>query len=127
MPSRWELIARLPGLLLAALLGVAALWLAELPWVKGTLHVSALLIVILLGMAWKSVLPVPALATPGIRMAQRPVLRGAAAGLGFRLSLLELWKFGVPALAVVTLSAAAALAFGWRVAPRLRHPREHTH
>jgi uncharacterized integral membrane protein (TIGR00698 family) len=119
MPTRSELAALVPGLALAALLGVAALWLAELPWVKGTLHVSALLLVILLGMAWKSLLPVPAAAEPGIRMAQRPLLRWAVAGLGFRLSLLELWRIGVPALAVVTVSTFGALAFGWWIARRL--------
>ena len=53
MPDRASLLALLPGLLLAALLGAAALWLADLPWLKNTLHVSALLLVILLGMAWK--------------------------------------------------------------------------
>ena len=41
----------LPGLLLAVALATAGFALAELPWVKGTLHVSALLLVILLGMA----------------------------------------------------------------------------
>jgi uncharacterized integral membrane protein (TIGR00698 family) len=47
------------------------------------------------------------------------VLRWAVAGLGFRLSLLELWKIGAPALAVVTISTFAALWFGWWVARRL--------
>jgi uncharacterized integral membrane protein (TIGR00698 family) len=109
----------LPGLLVAALLGAAALWIADLPWVQRTLHWSALLIVILLGMAWKSLAPIPAAAGPGIRMAQRPVLRWAVAGLGFRLGLAELWKIGAPALGVVILSTFAALAFGWWVARRL--------
>jgi len=109
----------LPGLLVAALLGAAALWIADLPWVQRTLHWSALLIVILLGMAWKSLAPIPAAAGPGIRMAQRPVLRWAVAGLGFRLGLVELWKIGAPALGVVILSTFAALAFGWWVARRL--------
>jgi uncharacterized integral membrane protein (TIGR00698 family) len=109
----------LPGLLLVVLLGSAALWAAEQPWVQRTLHWSALLIVILLGMAWKSLAPVPAAAHPGIRMAQRPLLRWAVAGLGFRLSLAELWKIGGPALIVVGISSFAALAFGWWVARRL--------
>jgi uncharacterized integral membrane protein (TIGR00698 family) len=114
-----SLIALLPGLLLTALLAFAAGWLADLPWVKATLHVSALLVVILLGMLWKSLLPTPEAMVPGIRLAQRPVLRWAVAGLGLRLSLGELWKIGVPALVVVTISTVAALAFGWWVARRL--------
>jgi uncharacterized integral membrane protein (TIGR00698 family) len=109
----------LPGLLLAGLLAAAAVWLADLPWVKGTLHLSALLLVILLGMVVKSIVPLPAAAVPGVRMAQRPVLRWAVAGLGFRLSIPELWRIGAPALVVVVLSTSAALLFGWWVARRL--------
>jgi uncharacterized integral membrane protein (TIGR00698 family) len=107
------------GLLLVVVLGTAALWLADLPWVQHHLHWSALLVVILLGMAIKSLVPLPAIALPGIRLAQRPLLRWAVAGLGFRLSLAELWKIGGPALGVVVVSTFAALAFGWWVARRL--------
>jgi uncharacterized integral membrane protein (TIGR00698 family) len=108
-----------PGLLLAALLGAAAMWLADFPWVRDHLHWSALLLVILLGMAWKSLAPVPAVTTPGVRFAQRPVLRWAVAGLGFRLSLSELWTIGAPALGVVVLSTFGALLVGWWVSRRL--------
>ena len=107
------------GLVLAGLLGGAALLLSETPFARDVLHWNALLIVILLGMAWKSLAPVPESATPGIRFAQRPVLRWAVAGLGFRLSLHELWKIGAPALLVVTVSTFAALWFGWWIARRL--------
>jgi uncharacterized integral membrane protein (TIGR00698 family) len=113
------LTSLLPGLLLVVLLATAGFWLADLPWVKDTLHVSALLLVILLGMAWKSLLPEPAVVLPGIRLAQRPILRWAVAGLGFRLSVGELWKIGGPALVVVVVSTSAALLFGWWIARRL--------
>jgi uncharacterized integral membrane protein (TIGR00698 family) len=112
-------LAHLPGLIVAAALAAVALWAAELPWVKDRLHVSALLLVILLGMAWKSLVPLPESARLGIRLAQRPVLRWAVAGLGFRLSLAELWSIGAPALVVVTVSTLVALLFGWWVARRL--------
>ena len=95
------------------------MWLADVPWVRSHTHVSALLLVILLGMAWKSLAPVPEAALPGIRVAQRPVLRWAVAGLGFRLSLSELWKIGAPALVVVIVSTLTALVFGWWIARRL--------
>jgi uncharacterized integral membrane protein (TIGR00698 family) len=52
-------------------------------------------------------------------MAQRPVLRWAVAGLGFRLSIGELWRIGGPALVVVVVSTFSALLFGWWVARRL--------
>ena len=112
-------MAVLPGLAGCVALAAAALALAELPAIKGTLHLSALLLVILLGMAWKSIVHVPEALLPGIRMAQRPVLRWAVAGLGFRLSIGELFRIGAPALAVVTISTFAALGFGWWVARRL--------
>ena len=113
------LASLLPGLVLVVLLATAGFWLADLPWVKQTLHVSALLLVILLGMAWKSLLPEPPVVLPGIRMAQRPLLRWAVAGLGFRLSVRELWTIGGPALVVVVVSTCAALLLGWWVARRL--------
>lgn len=109
----------LPGLLLCALLASAAFWLADLGWVKDALHLSPLLLVILLGIAWKSLAPVPAATLSGIRMAQRPVLRWAVAGLGLRLSIGELWRIGAPALVVVVVSTFATLAFGWWIARRL--------
>lgn len=111
-------VALLSGLVIAALLASAAFWLSELPPIKDTLHLSALLIVILLGMAWKSFAPVPGAALPGIQFAQRPVLRWAVAGLGFRLTVTELLKIGAPALGVVILSTFAALAFGIWIARR---------
>lgn len=116
MPALLPLV---PGLLLCALLASLGFVLADLPWVRDTVHVSALLLVILLGMAWKSLLPEPPAVLPGIRLAQRPVLRWAVAGLGLRLSLGELWSIGGPALVVVIASTAAALLFGWWVARRL--------
>ena len=112
-------LLRAPGLAVAAALAFAAMWIADLPWVKGTAHVSALLLVILLGMAWKSLVHVPLVLGPGIQFAQRPVLRWAVAGLGFRLSLAQLRAIGGPALIVVVVSTAAALLFGWWIARRL--------
>ncbi len=105
--------------MLAALLATAAFLLARQPFVKDTLHVGALLLVILLGMAWRSLLPVPAITLPGIRVAQRPILRWAVAGLGLKLSLGEILRIGGSALAVVVISTLATLAFGIWVAKRL--------
>ena len=114
-----RLLEALPGVALAALLATAAFLLARHPFVKDNLRVSALLLVILLGMAWRSLLPVPAAALPGIRVAQRPILRWAVAGLGLKLSLGEILHIGGPALAVVVLSTLATLGFGVWVGKRL--------
>ena len=89
---------------------------------KDTLRVSALLVVILLGMAWRSALPLPDAVMPGVRMSQRSVLRWAVAGLGFRLSMGELWAIGLAPLVVVLVGTVASLLFGWWVARRLRVP-----
>ena len=117
-------IALIPGLIATALLAALAIWLADQPWVKNTTHVSALLLVILLGMLWRSLAPVPAMLEPGVRLAQRPVLRWAVAGLGFRLSLIELVKIGAPALVVVVISTLAALVFAWWLARVLGVPEK---
>ena len=108
-----------PGLVVSALLATVAFMLADQPLFKDTLHLSALLLVILVGMALRTIMPVPHWAAPGVRVAQRPVLRWAVAGLGFRLSLGEIVKIGVPALAVVVVSVFAALLAGWWIGRRL--------
>jgi len=120
--SAWRAV--LPGLSLCIAVAVAAIVLAESPWVRDTLHVSALLLVILLGMAVAALVVLPAWAEPGIRLAQRPILRWAVAGLGFRLSLGELAAIGAPALGVVVVSTFAALVFGWWIARQLRLPEK---
>ncbi len=105
-------------------LATAALGLAELPMVADTLHLSALLLVILLGMAVASVVSLPEAVGPGVAMAQRPILRWAVAGLGFRLSLREIIAIGGAGLAVVVISTLATLVFGWWIARRLGVPEK---
>ena len=108
-----------PGLVVSAMLATIAFLLADQPLFKDTLHLSALLLVILVGMALRTIMRVPDWAEPGVRVAQRPVLRWAVAGLGFRLSLGEILKIGAPALAVVVTSVFTALVIGWWVGRRL--------
>ena len=108
-----------PGLVVASLLATVAMMLGDTPTFRDTLHLGPLLLVILLGMAWGSFMRLPEWALPGIRVAQRPVLRWAVAGLGFRLSLGEIVRIGGPALAVVVVSTFASLVFAWWLAKRL--------
>jgi uncharacterized integral membrane protein (TIGR00698 family) len=108
-----------PGLVVSAMLATIAFLLADQPFFKDTLRVSALLLVILVGMALRTIMAIPAWAEPGVRVAQRPILRWAVAGLGFRLSLGEILKIGGPALIVVVTSTFTALLLGWWVGRRL--------
>lgn len=86
--------------------------------------VSALLIVIVLGMLIGSLSRLPKAFEPGLRLCQRPILRWAVAGLGLRLSLAKLVAIGGPALIVVLVSTLASLAFGWWLADRVGLPHK---
>jgi uncharacterized integral membrane protein (TIGR00698 family) len=99
----------LPGLGLCAALAVLAIFIAEAPFVKQTVRFSPLLIVILLGIIIATVVKLPKEWTEGVKVAQKPVLRWAVAGLGLRLSLPELGKLGVPALGVVVICTFATV------------------
>lgn len=125
-PSRVLARARetVSGVVVAALLASAAFVAGESPFVRETLHVSPLLLVVLLGMAWGAFLPLPGWALPGVRAAQRPLLRWAVAGLGLRLSLGEIARIGAPALVVVVTATTAALLFAWWAAKRLGVPEK---
>ncbi len=120
--AEWRRI--IPGLAACVVLATAAFLLADQPWIKDTLHLSALLLVIVLGMIVGSTVRLPPALEPGLRLAQRPLLRWAVAGLGFRLSLGELVRIGGPALGVVVLSTFAALFFGWWVSRRFGIPEK---
>lgn len=101
----------LPGLALVVAMAFVANWIAELPFVKDSLRFSSLLIVILLGILLASVWKLPEALGAGIKLAQKPILRWAVAGLGFRLTLQEVAAIGVPAIAVVCLGVAGAFLF----------------
>jgi len=108
-----------PGVLVSVALAAVALELAAWPFFKEQLHFGALLLVILLGMAWRLVLPVPVWALPGIELAKKPILRWAVAGLGLRLTLGEIAAIGMPSLVVVSVSTLVALLAGWWLARAL--------
>ena len=109
----------LPGLALCTFLAFSAVALAESSWAKQNLRFSPLLIVILLGIVVASIVRLPTVFEDGIKLAQKPVLRWAVAGLGFKLSLTEILRIGGPALAVVVVCTVAALAAGWWIGVRM--------
>jgi len=107
------LLDPLPGLLLTLAISAAAIRLSNVDYVKNKLHFGSLLLVILLGILWRNILPPPSWTMPGIRIAQKPVLRWGVALLGFKLSISALVQIGGPSLAVVVIGTTAALAFAW--------------
>ncbi|QYK52009.1 MAG: putative sulfate exporter family transporter [Fimbriimonadaceae bacterium] len=100
-----------PGLALVLVLALFANWLSEVPVVKDQLRFSALLLVILLGILIASAWTLPKMFEPGLKIAQKPILRWGVAGLGFRLTLQELAGIGAPALLVVVLAVAGSFLF----------------
>lgn len=105
----------IPGELACIALAAASIAFAETEWAKNTLHVSALLVVILVGMALRTFLRLPDSLTPGTNLAKADILRWAVAGLGFKLSLAKLAEIGGPALVLVIITTFASLAFGYWV------------
>lgn len=108
-----------PGLVICVILGIGALLIGDISYVKNQLHVGPLLLAIVIGMVLRTVVQLPASMSDGISFAQKPVLRWAVAGLGFKLSLMELAKIGGPALGVIVVSTATAIWFGYWIAIKL--------
>jgi uncharacterized integral membrane protein (TIGR00698 family) len=96
---RAPVLPLVPGLLVALVFAWAAIELAALPFFRDQLHFGALLLVILLGMTWRALLPVPGWALPGIETAKKPIA-----------------EIGLPALAVVSIGTLVALWAGWWLA-----------
>lgn len=114
---RAAILSLAPGLGICLVLATASMLAAESSFVKDRLHLGALLLVILFGMACRTIIRLPESLRSGIDMAQKPLLRLAVAGLGFKLSIAELAKVGWPALVVVVGTTAVAL-FGCRALGR---------
>jgi uncharacterized integral membrane protein (TIGR00698 family) len=111
--------ANLPGLALCLSLALVSATLADQDWVRETLRLSPLLLVVLLGMVVGTLWALPPSFGPGIATAQKPVLKWAVAGLGLKLSAPKLLEIGGPALVVVTVATLGSLAFGWWLALRM--------
>ena len=80
-----------PGLVLCAGLATLGFSVGHSGWAQHTLHLSPLMLVILAGMVWRAIAGLPGGVVPGVQVAKKSFLRWAVAGLGFRLSLAELW------------------------------------
>ena len=80
--------------------------------------------VILLGMAIRTTIPIRQSLIPGIVFCQKPLLRWAVAGLGFKLSLQELSRIGFESLAIVLFTTVASLFFGFWLGKLFKLPEK---
>ncbi len=121
------LAAGLPGVALAAGLALASGSLADF---AGTAllgypdsPISSISLAILLGLALRNTLGLPAPYEAGLQFCARRVLRFGVALLGFRLSLGAAGAIGIQAVPVVIACIASALALATLLARALQLPR----
>lgn len=97
-----------PGLLLVLTITLGAMLLRHL---SGIAALSPLMVAIVIGMAVRMMMPVPAAAVPGIRFAMRPLLRAGIVLLGAQLTFAQVSELGVRGILVTVLTAAASFLF----------------
>src|SRR5690606_3957616 len=108
-PSLWY------GLLLSGGLGLVAWWLgARFPLIGGPVFG------ILLGMAWRNILGLSPLFTPGVIFSSRQVLKWSIIGLGFGLSFGQVLKTGASSLLVTLVTLSTAFLTAWLLGRWLR-------
>lgn len=98
----------LPGLVLAGIIGAAAVSMRELP---GLVIFSPMILAVILGVIFANVVGVPAQTRAGIAFCQRSVLRFAIVLLGFQVTLGQLASIGAAGLAAVALTLVATFVF----------------
>jgi uncharacterized integral membrane protein (TIGR00698 family) len=108
MPATGGLARLLPGLALAATVALLAVLLRRVPVLATT---SALMLAILLGMAWRNLAGTPAAAMPGLIACLRRPLRVGIALLGLQLTLTQVSEVGVGGVALLVACVAASFVF----------------
>jgi uncharacterized integral membrane protein (TIGR00698 family) len=112
--------ATLPGLGLLALLGAAALFAAGLPGMASH-GLSALSLAIIGGAVLGNLRPAlgQGACVPGLRFAQRVLLRAGVALYGFNLDFEQIARVGSRGIGVDLVMVASTLTLGWFVGSRL--------
>ncbi len=102
-----------PGIVIAALVALAASWLSE--------HYGApvMLFALLLGIA-VNFLSTDARCKPGIEFASRTILRIGVALLGMRITFDQVQSLGFGVLAITAVAVALTIATGWVLSRSLR-------
>lgn len=113
--SHAAIAVRLPGVLTAATIALAATYLAE------RYQGPQLLFALMLGMAFNFAAEEPRM-KPGLDFASRTVLRFGVALLGARIGLEQIVALGAAPAAIVVAAVAGTIAFGWLLSRLLRRP-----
>lgn len=115
------------GILLIAVLSVAATFIAQIPAVK-SLSISALIVGILIGMVYANTLrhKLPADCVPGLNFCSKRLLRIGIVLYGFRLTLQDVVAVGASALIVDCLVVMLTIALGLMVGKMLKLDLETT-
>ena len=98
----------LPGLLLTAAVVALAFLLRENRWLA---VLSPLILAILIGVAVRNTVGVPAAALPGMQFALRRLLRLGIVALGLQLTLGQVLQVGAYGLATIVIGLASTYAF----------------
>ena len=112
LPQRWR--ARVPGLLLTALVAAAAMALARLPWLAAH-GISALTLAIVLGIALgNSVYPALAgHAAAGVGFSKQWLLRAGIVLYGLRLTFQDIGQVGAAGVLIDALVLLSTFALAW--------------
>jgi len=106
----------LPGLALALVISALAYgveWVEIRLW--GRAYLEALVVAILLGAVWRTVIGLPVRAASGIRFAAKPVMEGAVALMGASVSLAVLAHTGLALAGAIAGTIALTILAGYRI------------
>ena len=101
-------LAILPGVALTFAIAVVALLLRMIP---GVATFSALILAILIGIAFQNLVGAPAICRPGIKFSMRRILRFAIILYGLQLTLTQVASVGVVGFLAISCSLAATFLF----------------
>lgn len=99
-----------PGLLLCSLIAGLSYAIASWPTLNQFIPLSALTVGILVGVAIRLAVPLPAVVEPGIRWTLYWLLRAGIVLLGFRLGLQDMLSVGLGGLTLVVVGVATTIA-----------------
>jgi uncharacterized integral membrane protein (TIGR00698 family) len=108
-----------PGLAAALVVMLAGFWLADViggallaaRGLSGASPISGVPVAIVLGLAFRNLLPLPSTLAPGLKFCTTTLLRLGIVLVGIKLSVVEMARLGVAGVPVVLVAIVTGLAF----------------